>query len=101
MSTTPIQILHKYRCACGHASTSHRWRKTTVATRPEPCECRYCICTNHRPECRTADCGTMPSTHHGGYCVPCYSYRRKYGVDRSERIIVRHYDRTLERITCV
>lgn len=43
----------------------------------------------------------MPTTHHGGYCVPCYSYRRKYNRDRTGDIIDRHYHRALERITRV
>lgn len=101
MSTTPLSTLHRYHCSCGHAATSHRWRKTTPATPPEPCECRYCPCLDHRPECRTPDCGSMPTTHHGGYCVPCYSYRRKYNRDRTGDIIDRHYHRALERITRV
>ncbi len=54
----------------------------------------------HMTECRNPECCDPPTTHHGGYCAPCYMYRRRHhnDADRPAHLIEAHYHRTINRL---
>lgn len=50
-------------------------------------------------ECANPECEDPPTTHHGGYCAPCYMWRRRHNnTDRPAHIIEAHYHRTINTL---
>lgn len=48
--------------------------------------------------CANASCGVGPVELIDGLCRACYQYRYRRGDDRPHEVVLRSYDRTVERL---